>query len=64
MKSTSCSVCRKGFTRPDNLSRHMRNTHGSSQPYPQSTRPPPPPPDFINSPEKNMVQEGMMDDKF
>ena len=72
MKSTSCSVCRKGFTRPDNLSRHMRNAHGSSQPYPQSTRPPPPPspppppppPDFINSPEKNMVQEGMMDDKF
>ena len=44
----------------------MRNAHGSSQPYPQSTRapppPPPPPPDFMNSKEKNMVLEGMNDD--
>ena len=40
----------------------MRNAHGSNQPPPPP--PPPPPPDFINSPDKNMVLEGMMDDKF
>ena len=49
MKSTSCLVCQKKFTRPDNLKRHMRIAHGTNQPYPQNagvlpqTNPPPPP---------------------
>ena len=48
MKSTSCLVCQKEFTRSDNLRRHMKIAHRTSQPYPKISRvftqtPPPPP---------------------
>ena len=37
MRSTSCSVCQREFTRFDNMRRHERVAHGDSSPYPQNT---------------------------
>lgn len=39
MKSTSCSICQREFSRPDNLRRHLRTAHGSNEPYPQMSEP-------------------------
>lgn len=39
MKPTSCFICQREFSRPDNLRRHLRTAHGSSEPYPQMSEP-------------------------
>lgn len=71
MKSTSCSICHREFSRPDNLRRHLRTAHGSSEPYPQMsepypqitepyshqdfTPPPPPPPPDFTPPSQYLT---------